>query len=143
MGLTVDTASSANEAVAKVMGSPGRFDAVFMDLDMPEVSGFEAAQKILALPMDAVPRIIALSAHSSDSDRQRASEAGMSGFIVKPFVREDIIDAVQDWLPMSPKKDITESLKTRLNRHYWTLRLTKKSRSQMTSRHSKWGRLSR
>ena len=30
----------------------------------------------------------------------------MSGFIVKPFVREDIIDAVQDWLPMSPKKDI-------------------------------------
>ena len=106
MGLTVDTASSGKEAVAKVMGSPGRFDAVFMDLDMPEVSGFEAAQQILALPMDAVPRIIALSAHSSHNDRQRASEAGMDRFIVKPFVREDIIDAVQDWLPMSPKKDI-------------------------------------
>ncbi|MDJ0738607.1 MAG: ATP-binding protein [Gammaproteobacteria bacterium] len=69
------------------------FDVILMDCDMPGVDGCEAAQRIAAENPGGdrpdVP-IIAVTAFTDDSNRRRARDAGMQGFITKPFVLEDL-----------------------------------------------------
>ena len=66
---------------------PGTFDAILMDILMPEMNGLEAASAIRALPREdakTIP-IIAMTANASNKDKEAALEAGMTGFIPKPI----------------------------------------------------------
>jgi len=63
-----------------------RFDAILMDLQMPDTDGFETCRRIRALPSDhASTPIVALSANSRRSDMIAAEAAGMNGFLSKPI----------------------------------------------------------
>ena len=92
----VATATNGLEAV-KAVGE-GRFDLVLMDLQMPEMDGFEATAKIRALqaPIRDVP-IVALTANAMKGDRQRCLDAGMNDYLSKPLRREDLEKAVACW----------------------------------------------
>ncbi len=87
-GLEVDCAMNGGDAVSTFEASePGTYDAILMDIKMPEKDGFEAAREIRALSRtDAktVP-IIALTADAFAGDIARAKECGMNDYIVKPI----------------------------------------------------------
>jgi len=69
----------------------GAFDAILMDIQMPEMDGLEATRTIRqALPQHARTRIIAMTAHATGEDRARCLEAGMDAYIVKPFTPEEL-----------------------------------------------------
>jgi CheY-like chemotaxis protein/anti-sigma regulatory factor (Ser/Thr protein kinase) len=61
------------------------FDAVLMDLQMPEMDGMEAAQRIRRMFGSAGPWIIALTANAFEEDRRKAADAGMDDFLTKPL----------------------------------------------------------
>jgi signal transduction histidine kinase/CheY-like chemotaxis protein/HPt (histidine-containing phosphotransfer) domain-containing protein len=82
-GHHVDLAASGAEALGRIAEAP--YDVVLTDLMMPGMSGFEVAQAIRALPGPAgrLP-IYALTATTSDEDRERCRAAGMQGMLAKP-----------------------------------------------------------
>src|SRR3989442_6756038 len=66
-----------------------------MDIQMPEMDGFEATAKIRALPQGRTLPIIALTAHALSGERERCLERGMSGYLAKPFKAHDLFAAVE------------------------------------------------
>lgn len=88
MGFTVDTAVDGSIAVDMLKANgPGAYDLVLMDIQMPVMNGWEAAEAIRALPDKALARIpiLALSANVFESDIQRSRDAGMDAHLAKPI----------------------------------------------------------
>jgi CheY-like chemotaxis protein len=82
---------NGKEAIDLVQTTP--FDIVLMDLQMPEMNGFEAADFIRKNPTLMVnPRmqIIALTADAFPETKEKVKEVGMNDFISKPFSQEDL-----------------------------------------------------
>lgn len=80
-GFLVDTAENGAEAVEKVKNStPGSYDLVLMDVQMPVMNGYEATKQIRALddPALAGITILAMTANAFDEDRKKALESGMA-----------------------------------------------------------------
>ncbi|SDF47574.1 PAS domain S-box-containing protein [Mucilaginibacter pineti] len=73
-------------------------DLIFMDVQMPELNGYEATQQIRALEKQGRVPIIALTAGNVRSERERCLEAGMDDFVVKPVVEEMIAAVLDKWL---------------------------------------------
>ncbi|MEM6783011.1 MAG: response regulator, partial [Bacteroidota bacterium] len=89
LGVEVVVANDGIEAVEQVEQS--MFDVVLMDVQMPRMDGVEATRRIRAqLARDRQPRIIALTAHALSEERRRCMDAGMDGFITKPFSFEQL-----------------------------------------------------
>jgi CheY-like chemotaxis protein len=91
-GHQVTVAANGREAVAAV--ERGVFDLVLMDLQMPEMDGFEATASLRELEKETGKRlpVIALTAHALKGDRERCLEAGMDGYLTKP-IRPQELDA--------------------------------------------------
>jgi signal transduction histidine kinase/CheY-like chemotaxis protein len=96
LGCRVDVAANGREALSMVRGLP--YDVVFMDCQMPEMDGYEAARAIrgLAGPESHVP-IVALTANALSGDRDRCLEAGMNDHVPKPITRDAVKDALERW----------------------------------------------
>ena len=97
-GFLVDTAENGAEAVEKVKNStPGNYDLVLMDVQMPVMNGYEATKQIRALddPTLAGITILAMTANAFDEDKKTAMECGMDGFLSKPIVIEELIRTLQ------------------------------------------------
>ena len=100
-GFVVDTAENGAEAVEKVKNAtPGDYDLVLMDVQMPVMNGYEATRQIRALPDPALAgiTILAMTANAFDEDRKKALECGMDSFLSKPIVMEELICALQNSL---------------------------------------------
>jgi signal transduction histidine kinase/DNA-binding response OmpR family regulator len=110
MGHTLLVASSAREAYDIL--SRERFDAVLMDIEMPEIDGITAARTIRAGGPPGAPvldpglPIIAVTAHALEDMRQECLEAGMTGFVSKPInfklLRQVLEDAARGQVPAGP-----------------------------------------
>jgi CheY-like chemotaxis protein len=92
LGYTVETAASGKEAVAKVRAATKPFMAILMDIQLPDMDGFEATQIIRELEKAKgySSPIIAVTAHALAGDRDRFLKAGMSDYISKP-IHPDIL----------------------------------------------------
>ena len=93
VGIEVTVASNGREAVEAVRAND--FDAVLMDVQMPEMDGHAATR---LLRYDFTPEqlpIVAMTASAFDEDRQLASEAGMTDFVGKPFQPINLYEALQ------------------------------------------------
>ena len=98
-GFLVDTAENGAVAVEKMKkSSPGDYDLVLMDVQMPVMNGYEATKQIRALDHPALAGIIilAMTANAFDEDRKKALECGMDGFLSKPIVIEELITTLQN-----------------------------------------------
>lgn len=87
-GFTVEQAENGQEAVEIVRNStPGHFDVILMDVQMPLLNGYEATMAIRSLPDPLVSQvpIVAMTANAFYEDIRKAKEAGMDGHIAKPI----------------------------------------------------------
>ena len=98
-GFIVDTAENGAEALEKVSTSkPGTYDLVLMDVQMPVMNGYEATKCIRKLKDPALANIsiLAMTANAFDEDRRKALESGMDGFLSKPIVIEELVQALKN-----------------------------------------------
>jgi PAS domain S-box-containing protein len=109
-GHNVVVAGNGKEALAALAkAGPGAFDLVLMDVQMPEMDGFEAAAAIRKKERGTGTHlpIVAMTAHAMKGDRERCLAAGMDGYLSKPVQREELIDAVErhSYESPAPEKD--------------------------------------
>lgn len=83
------------------------FDAIFMDMQMPEMDGFEATAIIVERIKQGAPRvpIVALTAHALKGDRERCLAAGMEGYLSKPIVLKELDEVLQQIKPAAPAQE--------------------------------------
>src|SRR2546429_5339985 len=94
LGHSVEVVSNGREAVAAVAQQP--YDAVLMDVLMPEMDGLAAAEAICRRwPRGNRPRLIALTAMAGPGDQERCLRAGFDDYMSKPVRREDLTEALQ------------------------------------------------
>ncbi|MBT9776815.1 response regulator [Clostridium sp. MCC353] len=86
-GADVSCAKNGAECVLNFMESePGKYDLILMDIQMPEMDGYEAARRIRALERaDSGIPIFAMSANAYEEDIEAARKAGMTGYLTKPI----------------------------------------------------------
>ena len=96
-GHAVEAVKNGRAAVEMIVSAaPATFDVVLMDLQMPEMSGFEATQAIREHERgDRHLPIVALTAHAMAGDRERCLAAGMDGYLSKPIDVDDLIATVE------------------------------------------------
>ena len=97
-GHTIVTVNNGKEALE--MLADGEFDAVLMDVQMPEMDGLEATAAIRAREQgtDRHLPIVALTAHALTGDRERCLGAGMDSYISKPVQSAQLLQALADVL---------------------------------------------
>jgi len=100
--ILVETARNGREALALVQKNPpAYYDLIFMDLQMPLMDGYEAAQAIRASDREdlkSIP-IIAVSANAFQDNVSQAMEAGMNDHIMKPVDLGNLLAVLDKWLP--------------------------------------------
>ncbi|MBW2298285.1 MAG: response regulator, partial [Deltaproteobacteria bacterium] len=85
-------------------------DIVLMDVQMPEMDGFEATEKIREMENETqthVP-IIAMTAHAMKGDRERCIEAGMDDYVPKPISSETLLNTINALVAQYPGSDAPE-----------------------------------
>jgi len=100
-GFAVDTAENGKIAVEKVeAASADRYDLILMDIQMPEMDGYEATRRIRALPdaKKAALPIVAMTANAFEDDRKNALHAGMNGHIAKPLDIQKLFQVLSELL---------------------------------------------
>ena len=100
-GMEVEEASDGGEAVAAMQRvTPGYYDLILMDIQMPHVDGYEATRRIRKLSdsVNASVPILAMSANVFDEDKKLAYEAGIDGYLSKPVDKEQILETISDIL---------------------------------------------
>lgn len=92
VGFQVATARNGAEAVE--MNRSWRPDLIFMDIEMPEMDGYEATRQIRSNNDNPEVTIVALTASVFDEDRHMVLQAGCHDFLGKPFREDEIFDAI-------------------------------------------------
>ena len=86
------TVGNGNETVQNCRNNPD-LDLILMDIQMPEMNGYEATRQIREFNKDVV--IIAQSAYAMSFDRQKALDAGCNDYIAKPILKDDLLAIIQ------------------------------------------------
>jgi CheY-like chemotaxis protein len=93
-GISVDKANNGIEAIDALRGK--NYDAVLMDVQMPEMDGLEASRYIRGqLKLNDIP-IIAMTAHAMYGDRERCLASGMTDYVPKPIDRKELFSALRN-----------------------------------------------
>ncbi|MBF0160719.1 MAG: response regulator [Magnetococcales bacterium] len=95
-GLRVTVVNNGREAVAAV--AKESFDLALMDIQMPEMDGFQATQAIRRHPSGQQLPIIALTAHAMAGDREKSLRAGMNDHVTKPIDPEQLFQVLVRWI---------------------------------------------
>ncbi len=92
MGYAADIAGDGLEAIAALEADD--YDAVLMDVQMPELDGLEATRRIRARWPDRPLRIIAMTANAMEGDRELCLAAGMDDYVSKPIRPDELAGAL-------------------------------------------------
>jgi signal transduction histidine kinase/DNA-binding response OmpR family regulator len=102
--LSIDCAENGAEAVKMYGEDPDRYDMIFMDVQMPEMDGYEATKRIRALAVSGAKKIpiVAMTANVFREDIDKCLDAGMDDHVGKPLDFDEVMDRLRKYLP--PKK---------------------------------------
>lgn len=73
-------------------------DLMLMDIQMPEMDGYEAIRRLKADPQTSRIPIVAVSSYAMTGDRDKALKLGCAGYIEKPIVPETFVEQIQEYL---------------------------------------------
>ncbi len=94
-GAQVTLAGDGKEAVDWLLGHSGGIDVVLMDIQMPVMDGYQAVRLIRATPALAALPVLALTAGAFADDQRAARDAGMTGYLSKPFDVDVAVDLIR------------------------------------------------
>jgi signal transduction histidine kinase/CheY-like chemotaxis protein len=105
-GLAIDCAENGKEALDLFTASPGSYHMIFMDVQMPEMDGYEATRQIRVFeaglkkekPGYTPVPIIAMTANVFKEDIEHCLAAGMNGHVGKPLDLDDVMDKLRQYL---------------------------------------------
>ncbi|HPI12102.1 MAG TPA: ATP-binding protein [Catalimonadaceae bacterium] len=110
-GVNVEVANDGFEAIAKLQRRT--FDLILLDLQMPEIDGFEVARfvrKTIKPPANQIP-IVALTADAFTETKGLTQDAGMNDFITKPYQQKDLLRVLRKFsFSDHDSRDIVESI---------------------------------
>ncbi len=92
-GYEVVAAVHGKDALDKVNGT--KVEMVVTDLNMPEMDGIELIKQLRAKPESKFTPIVMLTTESQEAKKQEGKQAGASGWLVKPFKPEELVDIVK------------------------------------------------
>jgi DNA-binding response OmpR family regulator len=98
-GYDVRTASDGEEALAAIAADPP--DLILLDVNMPTKNGFEVCEAIRARNEWSHIRIIMLTAHGRDIEREKGLALGADDYLTKPFAIQEVVSKVQELLEHS------------------------------------------
>ncbi|MCP4702229.1 MAG: PAS domain S-box protein [Gammaproteobacteria bacterium] len=113
-GMRVTVAGNGKEALAE-LAKHGAFDAVLMDIQMPEMDGYEAARLIRKNPRYEKLPVIAMTANALKGDKEKCLAAGMNDYVAKPIDVEQLFAVLGKWIkpgkrtPAPPRAKIEEA----------------------------------
>jgi CheY-like chemotaxis protein len=98
--LEIDCAANGVDAVRMFSEAPEKYEAIFMDIQMPEMDGYEATRHIRAsgLPEAKTIPIIAMTANVFREDIEKSLDAGMDGHIGKPLNFDEVLEKLRMYL---------------------------------------------
>jgi len=99
--LEIDCAENGEEAVKMFSDAPDKYEMIFMDIQMPEMDGYEATRQIRALDTPeakSIP-IVAMTANVFKEDIENCLLAGMNDHIGKPLDISEVIEKLKEYLP--------------------------------------------
>ncbi|MBF0612827.1 MAG: response regulator [Magnetococcales bacterium] len=106
-GATITIAANGRQAVAQVQEQ--RLDAILMDIQMPEMDGYEATRAIRqSLGIQDIP-IIAMTANAIAGDQEKCLAAGMNDYIPKPVDMNRLFSTLAKWLSCAPTQPLVVS----------------------------------
>ncbi|MDA0702857.1 MAG: response regulator [Proteobacteria bacterium] len=96
-------AGSGEEALQRL--ATERYDIVLMDVSMPGMDGLQVTRLLRAESTgpNASTRVIALTAHAMDGDRETCMAAGMDDYLTKPINREELMLKLAHWADQGPR----------------------------------------
>jgi two-component system, sensor histidine kinase and response regulator len=99
--LKIDCAENGVEAVRMFSEDPVKYELIFMDVQMPEMDGYEATRRIRSLdaPNGKTVPIIAMTANAFRENIDECLAAGMNDHVGKPIDLEKVIEALYGYLP--------------------------------------------
>ena len=94
-GLEVEAVENGSQAVDRALASHNgdKFDLILMDMQMPEMDGYEATGRLRR--SGYIGRIMAITAHASDADRERCLAAGCDAYVAKPYDVHRLLDMIR------------------------------------------------
>ncbi|MDR1160456.1 MAG: response regulator [Syntrophomonadaceae bacterium] len=106
--LTIDCAENGASALQMFSGTPDKYDMIFMDVQMPEMDGYEATKRIRALdiPKAKTIPIIAMTANVFREDIEQCLAAGMNGHIAKPIDFNEVRTQLKEYLILKHKTSL-------------------------------------
>jgi len=111
LGYTIDEAVNGLEAIEIL--EKKAYDIVFMDIQMPIMSGLEATQKIRdknSIVLNHNIPIIAMTANAMKGDREKCIETGMDDYLTKPIEVKKVIEVLEKWIPVKYEFDAVEKI---------------------------------
>lgn len=108
LGYDPDLANNGVEVLEKLKRK--RYDVILMDIQMPEMDGVEATERIIAAyPPETRPKIIAVTAHALKGDREKYLALGMDDYLSKPVSLDAIKATLEKWGGEASELDAKES----------------------------------
>ena len=96
-GMEVVEAVTGGDAVRRA--EKEGVDLVIMDIQLPDMDGYEATRRIKALPARRDVPIIAVTSYALSGDEAKAVEAGCDGYVSKPFSPRALLAKIREYLP--------------------------------------------
>jgi len=97
VGYELIEAADGAEGVA--MAQSQRPDLILMDIQLPQMDGYEATRRIRAIPDLARVPIIAVTSYALSGDEAKTREAGCDGYVAKPFSPRQLLAKIREFLP--------------------------------------------